>query len=309
MTTMAEPTPCPLCGGAEPRPHLCRRGHEIVRCPRCGFMFVSPPPSPAELAAFYRDPAYFQGGEAGYVNYLADQSWLEGLARGRLERIERLLPRRGTVLDVGCAAGFFLSVARERGWRPLGAELSDEMAAYARRLAGCPVAPSVDQLGIAPGTLDAVTLWEYVEHVPQPREEIERLATLLRPGGVLALSTPNTAYWTAIHRPEHWKEFSPPAHLGFFTDATLRRLLESCGLEVVALPHLTPRAPSHPYALERLLGQLRELVGSGASRRTPLWWSFGLAWRAAELASIAGYRLRWPGSDLHLGIEAYARKR
>lgn len=312
MSPTPEPVPsatsCPLCGAAEQRPRLERDGYRIVQCCACGFLFVSPPPTAQELADFYQRPEYYAGSGLGYADYFAQRPIHEADARRRLARIERLVGGRGRVLDVGCAAGFFLHVAQGRGWQPLGVELSAGMAAHAADLIGRPVARSLDELAAAPGTLDAVTMWEYIEHIPQPRAEVERLGALLRPGGVLALSTPNTSYWTAAHRPERWREFKPPAHIGFFTPATLRRMLESCGLRVRAMPRFTARAPSHPYALDRLLDLLRRGVGSGAERRTLLWWSFSLAWRAVEHGSRAGYRLRWPDSELHVGLEAYAVK-
>jgi 2-polyprenyl-3-methyl-5-hydroxy-6-metoxy-1,4-benzoquinol methylase len=271
-------------------------------------LFVSPAPTAAELAAFYQQAAYYEGSSLGYSDYIGDQARHEQLARRRLQHIERLQSKPGRILDVGCAAGFFLKIAQLYGWEPLGVELSNDMAQMASTLIGRPVAPTLADLDIAPGSLDCITLWEYIEHIPDPREEIERLTALLRAGGVLALSTPNTGYWSAEHQPERWREFKPPAHLGFFTHATLDQLLRGCGLRVVQILHVTARAPSQPYALQRMLALLRRYVGSGEDRRTPIWWSFSLAWRLVEWLSQAGYRLRTPGSDLHIGLEAYAIK-
>jgi SAM-dependent methyltransferase len=200
-------------------------------------------------------------------------------------------------------------VAQQRGWQPLGVELARDMADRAAGLIGRPIAASIDELGLALGSLDAVTMWEFIEHVPQPRHEVERAARLLRPGGVLALSTPNAGYWTAVYQPERWRELKPPAHLGFFSEATLRHLLAECGLQHIVIRRVVARAPQQPYALRRSLDLLRQRLGNGAERRTPLWWSFSLAWRLVERLSQLGYMLRWPGSDLYIGLEAYASKR
>jgi 2-polyprenyl-3-methyl-5-hydroxy-6-metoxy-1,4-benzoquinol methylase len=269
---------------------------------------VSPPPTQQELTHFYQQAGYYKDSALGYADYFGQRASHERLAHIRLQRIERLYPRRGRILDVGCAAGFFLHVAQVRGWEPRGVELSAEMAAYASKLIGRPIMPRVVDLDVEPASFDAVTLWEYIEHIPDPGDEVRRLVALLKPGGILALSTPNTTYWTAVHRPDRWREFKPPAHIGFFTSETLRRLLESCGLQVVALPHVFRRAPAHPYLFQRLLQLLRERVGNGADRRTPLWWTFSLAWRLVEWSTQVAYALRWPDSDVSLGLEAYARK-
>src|SRR4051794_6536541 len=207
---------CPLCGSTNICPYRIVRSYPIVRCARCSFLFVSPAPTAAELAAFYQQAAYYTDSSVGYTDYIGDQSRHEQLARERLRRIERLQPKRGQILDVGCAAGFFLRVAQLRGWEPLGVELSREMADMASQLIDRPVASNLADLSAAPGSLDCIALWEYIEHIPDPRDEIERLVALLRSGGVLALSTPNTGYWSAKYQPERWREFKPPAHLGFF---------------------------------------------------------------------------------------------
>ncbi|MBA3469184.1 MAG: class I SAM-dependent methyltransferase [Herpetosiphonaceae bacterium] len=271
-------------------------------------MFVNPAPTQAELTAFYQDPAYYKGGGLGYNDYFAQRESHETLADQRLKRIEKLLPAPGTVLDVGCAAGFFLAVAQKRGWTVAGVELSEDMAQYARDLTGQPIVPRVTELNVAPETFDAITFWEYIEHIPDPQDEVRRLTTLLKPGGVLALSTPNSSYWGAVYKPEIWREFKPPAHIGFFTAATLTRMLTACGLEVVALPRVFPLAPIHPYAARRLLDLLRRTLGNGAERRTPLWWVFSLAWRIVEKSTQMLYKWRWPDADIEVCIEAYARK-
>ena len=299
--------PCPICAGLAATPFLTSSGYSIIQCATCRFLFVDPAPTPAALQAFYQRSEYFSGSELGYGNYLGQRLQHEQLARGRLIRIEQILPMRRTLLDVGCAAGFFLEVAKQRGWVVSGVEIAETMAAHARELTGQPIVATLEELHAAPESFDVISAWEYIEHMAEPGAEIRRLAALLCPGGVLAFSTPNTGYWTALHRPHEWREFKPPAHLGFFTAATLRRAIESAGLQVIALPKVVAIAPTQPALLNAMLNRLRHF-GTGAERRTRLWWVFGLAWRLVERLSQVIYRLRWPGSDLHIGLEIYARK-
>ena|SRR5579859_4557415 len=299
---------CPLCQAVGARHYLAVQSYSIVQCFLCGFLFVSPPPDADALAAFYQQESYYIGSAFGYQDYFAQRPSHERDARRRLGIIEQLTQQRGQLLDVGCAAGFFLHVAQRRGWQPAGVELSSSMAAFAADLVHCPIVARTDQLMGAPATFDVITFWEYIEHIPDPYAELCRLVPLLRPGGILALSTPNTRYWTAVHRPDRWREFKPPAHIGFFTTRTLRRLIEMAGLEVVLIRKVFPRAPSHPYLLQRLLLLLKARVGNGADRRTRVWWSFSIMWRVVERLSQLGYRVRWPSSDVGLCLEVYARK-
>lgn len=329
---------CPLCQDPQHSPALFIDGYTIVRCDSCAFLFVCPAPAPAELHAFYARDEYYAGDSKGYANYLDQQPRHTQLAIQRLQRIERLLgevrgqgltapvlrlvPRYpggrgafrkasnlGGILDVGCAAGFFMAAAQARGWQAYGIEIAPGMADHARNLTRRPVAQSAVALGLEPDSLAVVTMWEYIEHVPDPLGELRQYTKLLAPGGILALSTPNTGYWMAVHRPERWREFKPPAHVGFFTAATLRQALEAAGLKVILIRPSLARPPSRPYALDRMLGLVGDSLGRGNQRRTPLWWLFSIGWRLVELGSLLAYRLRWPHSDLHIGLEAYAYKR
>lgn len=299
---------CPLCEQDQHSLLLCVDGYDIVRCADCGFIFVWPPPTAASLRAFYECEDYFSGDMRGYANYFNEQQRHRQLAQARLKRIEGWLPQRGTVVDIGCAAGFFIAEAQRRGWQACGVEISSSMAEYARRLTSSPIVESIEALGIAIDSLDVITLWEYIEHVSDPIEQLRRFSSFVRPGGVLALSTPNTAYWTAVYRPDRWREFKPPAHLGFFTAASIRRALEAAGWEVIHIRYALARPPSRPYALDRMLALVGDGFGRGNQRSTALWWLFGLGWRLIDIGSLVAYKLRWPDTDLHIGLEAYARK-
>src|SRR4051794_39819396 len=178
---------CPICASPNQHAYLKVDRYQIVECERCRFLFVSPPPTEQELTDFYQQPAYYKGGAFGYNDYFAQRQRHEQLARRRLARIEQLRPGRGRILDVGCAAGFFLKVAQDRGWDVRGVELSEAMVEYASRLLGQPIARRVTALDAMPTSFDAITLWEYIEHIPDPRDEVRRLVELLKPGGVLAL--------------------------------------------------------------------------------------------------------------------------
>lgn len=94
-----------------------------------------------------------------------------------------------------------------------------------------------------PESFDAVTLWDVVEHVRDPAEALRAVRRLLRPGGTLALSTPNLrGLFPRLSQPVgrvtgYWTHPEPPAHLFQFSQATLSRLLERTGFRVVEVLH------------------------------------------------------------------------
>lgn len=298
---------CCVCLSAQCQPFLQKNGYQIVRCQRCGFLYVDPRPSQDELDAFYRNPRYFQsGGPYGYAAYLADREEIQRQALERLNLIEQLVPR-GRLLDVGCAAGFFLQVAKERGWQVEGVEIAPAMIHAAEQLLRQPVHSTWDVFAATPASFDVVTLWEYLEHVLDPPGELRRVARVLKPGGLLALSTPNAGQLHVRHRPEAWREFKPPEHLSFFTVQTLTALLRACGFEPVLTRGIAPDIRP-PETVRRYLDQLRRRLGDRQTRTTPLWWIYSLARRVLQMPTHLSHHLFLSPLDYCQGIEVYARK-
>jgi SAM-dependent methyltransferase len=299
---------CAVCGNERFVPFLEKDGYWIVRCVACSFLFVHPPPDPTILRALYTDPAYFRSeGPFGYADYAALRPFWEAQARERLSVIERYTPP-GTLLDVGCATGIFLKVAQERGWAVVGIEIAPEAAREAERLTGCRIVASPEPFLEEGRTFDVITLWEYLEHVPDPRAELHRLHRLLRPGGLLALSTPNAGQRLAQRAPALWKEFKPPEHLSFFTVETLHRLLVGCGFDVLRVRAIAPEYRA-PEWIERTIARARQRLGDRQDRRTPVWFLASIARRIVRWSVIVHHTILLSPVEYAAGLEVYARKR
>lgn len=266
---------------------------------------MDPPPPAAELARLYDDPAYFRDADTGYRDYLAAEASHRRLAARRLRRIGRH-QTVGRLLDVGCAAGFFLAEARRRGWEVAGIELSASMRERAEVAAPGRVFARWSEARQALARLDAVTMWEYIEHCPAPLDELREAAALLRPGGLLALSTPNTEHRLARTSRHAWREYKPPAHVGFFAARSLTRALTVTGFDVLDVRYTAPLTAFDTAGLRRL-GRLGQLLGSGSDRCTPFWWVTALGHRACTLP--ARCRALVAPARHCVGLEAYARRR
>ena len=190
---MGEAGYCNVCGGSEHEFLLTVRGCDVHRSLRCGLVFVAPLPSAEYLAGIY-NREYFTG-ESGF-GYPPEESYLDrderlNLFHGRLAKIEAVLGGQGRLLDVGCATGYCLRAARERGWEVLGVDISEFAAQYAASQYGLRVvAGRLQDLECPDDHFDAVTMWDLLEHVLDPTGELLQANRVLRPGGVLALSTP-----------------------------------------------------------------------------------------------------------------------
>ena len=297
------PTPaatgCPLCGDHDAAKRLDMNGYTIVACQRCGLEYLSPMPTPEQLRAHYQQAEYYCGNASqGYHDYQATERALTGFFNRRLRRLATvpLLGRR--LLDFGCASGYFLELARAQGWSIAGVELSAPMAATAARRLDIPINQTLDELGDA--EFDAVTLWEVIEHLPDPLATLAALRSRLRPNGVLALSTPNTGHWEARRRPLRWEGYRPPSHVTFFTAATLSDLLTRAGFVGVRVTRVGPRPPL-PGWLETVTTPLQAALADGTARP---WLPALMTWRAVRVAALAWARLARRTDDPYATLEA-----
>jgi 2-polyprenyl-3-methyl-5-hydroxy-6-metoxy-1,4-benzoquinol methylase len=141
------------------------------------------------------------------------------------------------LLDVGCAAGYFLEAARARGWETLGLELSPYTSAQAKA-AGLDVyeASILDPPDLPP--VDVVTLWDTIEHLSEPVLALKNARRLLKPGGVIAISTGDRRSAVARLLGARWRLMSDPTHKFFFDEATLSRLLANADLRRISSSHV-----------------------------------------------------------------------
>jgi SAM-dependent methyltransferase len=269
VTADASTARCLVCGDEVAVPHAVRfrkNGFEIARCPSCGLLFRLSLPTEEELAQIY-DSSYFSStngaasGE-GFQDYLADADQHQDAARRRLERLERFISR-GRLLDVGAAAGFFVAEAAARDWDARGIDIAGEMVQWGRNhLAAALERKTIHALDVEVGSLDAVTMWDYIEHTLDPPADLERARELLRPGGVVAISTGDAASLAAKLSGSRWHLLTPRHHNYFFTAASLRRLLTRLGFEVLYEGH-----PGARYSLRYLSYKLRTLIDVTPVRR------------------------------------------
>jgi SAM-dependent methyltransferase len=139
------------------------------------------------------------------------------------------------LLDVGAGRGRFVAAALEAGWDAFGVEPAARGVEAARDVYGVTLRQaSIDDADIAPGSIDAMTLWHVLEHVDSPEATLKRLAGWLRPGGLLLIGVPNVRSLQARIGGDRWFHLDVPRHRTHFSPLGLERLAVEAGLEVVA---------------------------------------------------------------------------
>jgi 2-polyprenyl-3-methyl-5-hydroxy-6-metoxy-1,4-benzoquinol methylase len=211
----------------------------VVRCRGCGLVFVSPRVAADRLGEVYGE-SYWRSPAAkhyGYTDYRAGAAdWLRTYRR-RVEGLTGRLAPGARVLEVGCAAGFFLEVMQSDGFDVWGVEISAEIAAEARRRVGddrihrgaLEDAPHRDR------SFDLISFWDVVEHLPDPIATLRAARRLLKPDGLLLVETQNVESRFARLMGRRWQHFKQVEHLWHFSPSTARQLLEAGGFETVEL--------------------------------------------------------------------------
>ena len=214
------------------------RGLRFLRCGSCRTLFVDPAPAAGAGAALYAGERYYanpsfdspeSGGFFGYKDYLADRAHIERKFERVLERLERHASP-GRLLDVGSGPGFLLAAARRRGWEARGVDPNPWAVRHARDELGLDVVEgTLDDVEVGE-SYDALTMMDVIEHVSDPDALVSRAAGLTRPGGALAVLTPDAGSPVSRAMGRRWPEARrAPEHLVLFSAGGLEQLLRRHG--------------------------------------------------------------------------------
>lgn len=206
-------------------------------------MFSDLVPSEQSIRDLYQDEYFEPWKLAEETNLPALRRMKQTTFRRYFERLEALVPHAkppAKILDVGCAAGFLLEVAMERGYEPYGIELSEFAAAMAEKAIGqgriyCGRLEDVDW---PPETFDIVFLCDVLEHLADPIAALGTVRRLTRPLGVLFVVTPNVGSLSAKIMGKHWTNVREE-HLVYLHKTTAGRLLGQAGYHLSAVEPAT----------------------------------------------------------------------
>lgn len=218
---------CHICSSTEVDVYCEKNRHTLYRCTVCHFIFVYP--IPKNLGAVYGEGYFHDAGgqEFGYSDYDSDKEPMRHIFEQYLD-IFATFSKRKTILDIGCATGYFLDLAKTRGWKTYGVEIS-EYAAQEAQSRGHTV-----HVGELPNLLikekvDIVTLWDVLEHVDDPRAYLKAVHALLHDGGYLAINTVDTSSVWALLMKKRWHLIVPPEHIHYYAPNNLKQLLTETG--------------------------------------------------------------------------------
>ena len=246
----------------------------FARCSSCGLVWESPRPTIDEIPKCYPDDYEPHEGGAqgevairpaagvrdvlrglilseifGYTRFKRDEWWASvgGRVLGQVPALQNrarygrdeLCPpfvEGGTLLDIGCGAGGYLSAMKALGWTVMGIDPSPQAARIARENYEVPVkVGTLETSGLSDRSIAVVTMVHAIEHVPDPLAHLRECHRVLQDGGRLVLTTPNMAGLMSRLFKEDWMALEPPRHLWLFTPNTLQTCVERAGFRVERL--------------------------------------------------------------------------
>lgn len=242
---MTEPA-CRLCGSVNTAQRFRKLSQPLYACHECGTVFRSGS-GQEDPAALYDESYYLERwpGSLGrfFYSFTPEKNRKTRFFSCQLQEFEKLLGGPGRILDVGCANGVFVWLARERGWQAEGLETSGFAAEWGRNqfdvfIHQCPIEELEPE-----SVYDVITLWDTLEHLSDPAGTLRECRKRLVPGGLMAILTPDTG--SLVNRLVHaFSKIAPERsrsllqklyhedHLCYFNRDSLARALIDNGLLV-----------------------------------------------------------------------------
>jgi SAM-dependent methyltransferase len=258
---------CPICGGSRfdlihrqdfILPGDVRTHYDVVLCDDCGLTFARDLPTAEEYENYYRtNLRYTYEGSRGAAEALF------AIHQGSFELVDRHLSKakESRILDIGCSTGELLALFQRAGYTRLsGVDPTPECREIAKRLHGVEIETAVLSELQAEEPYDVVLLANVLEHIPNLRDAMQRVSSVLRPDGLLFVQVPDAAHFGADFK-EPFLEFSIE-HVNFFTETSLGNLLDEFSAVDVRHDVVAHKGVSYP-----VITSLWRKSGGPAARR------------------------------------------
>ncbi len=239
---------CIICGNSRYDDFYNLSPYSLVKCQSCGLIQVYP--IPAEETRRQINTSIYSV-EEYKKRCFKDERFFRRWSKDKLGIIEKLMPAKGKMLDIGCSYGFFLDEASKQGWDTYGIEINTVTGSYARDKFGKKVfVGSLEESLFELSSFDVITLWDVIEHTPEPVNFLKLLKKYLKPQGIICVQVPNIDSFISHLKNDKWDWLTPGDHLYFFSKETLGTILGSAGFKIVNLFTWEPSG----YFIDSLFG-------------------------------------------------------
>lgn len=186
---------CPLCQSSDTS-LLFRRGeYEMIRCKRCGLIYRHPR---IEKEKYLKEVQKYYSEIDPSFRVAASRKRLYERFLSKIGRTKRKQPR---LLDVGCGIGYFLFLARERGYDVYGSEFIPGLAQIGSKSYGLTIqCADFDEVNFPESYFDLITLWNVFDELSDPSGSVRKIKKILKPGALLFMRMPNATFHLFVYR-------------------------------------------------------------------------------------------------------------
>ncbi|MCF8266954.1 MAG: class I SAM-dependent methyltransferase [Ignavibacteriales bacterium] len=226
---------CNYCGGDNYSVQYIKDSFQMVKCRLCGLVYVNPRLTTDEIRELY-DKSYFHGGgfdksleyEHEFERSISKKDlidWDISVIREKLGKSTE----KPSLLDIGCGMGLFVYKANKAGFNASGLELSEYAANFAASKGLKIYNLPFEDLPDDEAQYDVIVMREVIEHLPDPLTTLKKVRNLLKPGGLLFLTTGNYDCPERRLRGSEWFYFMPAGHIYIFSNRTIKKILVKAG--------------------------------------------------------------------------------
>lgn len=253
---------CPICNSPAERLYK-KDGFDVAQCSQCKTLFIENPPSDT---SYIYDESYFFGSErgGGYGSYDEEKETMRTTFEKCLDLISKYRTG-GALFDVGAATGYFLALAKNRGFSVSGIDISASAAHEAKKKGIEVEVGTLETVRHSPTSFDVVTMFDVLEHVSHPDSLMRQAANMLKQGGIVMGCTPDSMSVNARLMGKHWHMLFPPEHLVLLNDRSLRLLLAQQEFQMLWTGRIT-KCFSLPYIFQTAARWLGTPLFSRAGR-------------------------------------------
>lgn len=216
---------CPVCNSSYATHIMNKSASSYFKCNECSMVYLNPIMNPQATVEYYTN---LNTGQGDIVS--SDSKFYSEIYSLGLDSIERF-KNGGEILDIGCSTGFFLDLAKHRGWSTSGLELGIEEAVVAQNKGHNILRYTIENLDPSK-IFDVVTMWDVLEHIPDGLNQLKLIHQHLSKNGILFFQIPNSDSLAAKVLRDDCRMFDGLEHTNLYNPSTVKRIADDCGYRI-----------------------------------------------------------------------------
>jgi ubiquinone/menaquinone biosynthesis C-methylase UbiE len=195
-------------------------------------LVTTPQPSLEKLPSYYESEDYISHTDGKRSLFEKIYQVVKNKAIKSKLKLVNSQATKGRILDIGTGTGDFLVAAKDNGWKTIGIEPNEKAKSIARNKG----VTFVENLqAIESNTIDIVTMWHVLEHVPNLEEYILEFKRILKTTGTLIIAVPNFNSFDANYYGKHWAAYDVPRHLWHFSKFSIKKIFSEYQFELTQI--------------------------------------------------------------------------